>query len=76
MEKSNPLNKIDKEKAIKIAHIVYAVLLIALAVAVGILFIVNVVDIYDNGAISPFTIPTQRRAARSPVSHTSIWGYL
>lgn len=56
MEKSNPLNKIDKEKAIKIAHIVYAVLLIALAVAVGILFIVNVVDIYDNGAISPFTV--------------------
>ena len=56
MEKSNILNKIDKEKAIKIAHVVYAVLLIALAVAVGVLFIVNVVDIYDNGATSPFTV--------------------
>ena len=56
MDKLNPLNKIDKEKAINVAHIVYAVLLIALAITVGIMFIVNVVDIYDNGAISPFTV--------------------
>ena len=56
MEKTTPLSKIDREKAVKIAHIVYAFLLIALAIAVGILFIVNAVDIYDGGATSPFTV--------------------
>ena len=56
MKKLNFANQIDKEKAVQIAHIVYAVLLIALAIAVGILFIVNVVDIYNSQEMSPFTV--------------------
>ena len=56
MEKTTPTNKIDREKAVQIAHLVYAVLLIALALTVGILFIVNVTSIYNSAEFSPFTV--------------------
>ena len=56
MEKTSLANRIDKEKAVKIAHIVYAVLLISLAVVVGILFIVSVVGVYNSQEVSPFTV--------------------
>lgn len=56
MQKDTIVGKINKEKAVSITHIVYAVLLIALAITVAILFIVNVVDIYNSQEISPFTV--------------------
>ena len=56
MKKITFAKPIDKRKAVEIAHIVYAVLLIALAITVGILFIVNVVDVYNSSDFSPFTV--------------------
>ena len=56
MKKITFAKPIDKRKAVEIAHIIYAVLLIALAITVGILFIVNVVDVYNSSDFSPFTV--------------------
>ncbi len=70
MEKTNFLKNIDKDKAFKIAHIVYAVLIVALAIVVGVLFIVNVVDIKNSSDMSPFTtdaIESHFRAIAVPV---------
>ncbi|MBQ8178489.1 MAG: hypothetical protein IJ033_04770 [Clostridia bacterium] len=65
------LNKgIDRDKAVKIAHIVYAVLIIGLAIAVGVLFIVSCVDIYNSQDVSPFTtaaIESHFKAIAAPV---------
>lgn len=70
MENTLPKKEFDKAKAIKIAHIVYAVLIVALAIAVGVLFIVSCVDIYNSQEISPFTtdsIESHFRAIAIPV---------
>lgn len=70
MENITSKKGIDKEKAVKIAHIVYAVLIVLLAVAVGILFIVSCVDIYKSAEVSPFTtgaIESHFRAISVPV---------
>ncbi len=69
--KNPALNKgIDRDAAVKIAHIVYAVLIVGLALAVGILFIVSCVDVYKSQEISPFTtsaIESHFRAIAAPV---------
>lgn len=70
MENSTLKKGIDRDKAVKIAHIVYAVLIVGLAIAVGILFIVNCVDIYRSQDLSPFTtdaIESHFRAIAVPV---------
>lgn len=70
MENTIQKKRIDRELAIKIAHIAYAVLIISLAVAVGVLFIVSCVDIYNSQELSPFTtdaIESHFRAIAVPV---------
>lgn len=70
MENSTLKKGIDRDKAVKIAHIVYAVLIVGLAIAVGILFIVSCVDIYNSQDVSPFTtdaIESHFRAIAVPV---------
>ena len=70
MENTIQKKRIDRELAIKIAHLAYAILIIALAVAVGVLFIVSCVDIYNSQEISPFTtvaIESHFRAIAVPV---------
>lgn len=70
MENSNSKKGFDRDLAIKIAHIVYAVLIVGLAVAVGILFIVSCNDIYTSQDVSPFTtqaIESHFRAIAVPV---------
>ena len=70
MENTIQKKRIDKELAIKIAHLSYAILIIALAITVGVLFIVSCVDIYNSQELSPFTtdaIESHFRAIAVPV---------
>lgn len=70
MENTIQKKRIDRELAIKIAHVAYAVLIISLAITVGVLFIVSCVDIYNSQELSPFTtdaIESHFRAIAVPV---------